>query len=307
MTVIALCYNHARFLEEALDSIQAQTYGPIQLIIADDASTDGSPALIKSWIAERGLDHEMVFNDHNLGICASLNKAMTYAQGKYIAIVATDDVWLPNKLAVQVEKMESLPDSVGVAYADAAVIDEEGNSVRASLIRSWGFADAPDGDLFIQLLGRNPIPAPTALVRRTCFDAVGGYDETLSYEDLDMWLRIARQYRFVYLDEVLARYREVGTSLSRRRGTRSLESTVRIHLKWLGTTRASDLVLRRTLPGMVWRLYRHGDEHVSRYVGTTLRLAPGFHTLGMYVLVRLGVRHAQLRALKAALGEGLPK
>lgn len=306
ISVIALCYNHAPFLKETLDSIQAQTYAPIQLIIVDDGSCDQSRDLITRWASKTDLDHELVFNERNLGICGSLNRALSRAKGEYVAIVATDDVWFPQKLAVQVARIETLP-HVGVVYSDAAVIDEGGAHVSESLIRSWGFAEAPEGDLFIQFLEKNPVPAPTALIRKSCFDAVGDYDESLSFEDLDMWLRIAGHYHFAYIDEVLALYREVTTSLSRQRNTKFLESTVRIHLKWLGKGEASDSILRRTIPEMVWRLYRHGDRHVSGYVGPSFRLAPSLRTLAAYLFVRVGIRHAHLRSVKRVIGRLLPK
>lgn len=298
VTVIALCYNHARFLRETLESIRAQTYEAIQWIIVDDASQDGSPAVIRQWVSDRGIDCTLLLHERNMGICASLNDGLSHAKGEYVAIVATDDVWLPEKISLQVAAMEALPSHVGVVYSDAAVVDEQGRALRPSILAWWGFEEPPQGDIFHQLLELNPVPAPTALIKRACFDVVGGYDETLAFEDLDMWLRTSRHFHFAYVGGVVALYRQVGTSMLHVQSSRILESSVRARLKWLGSGPESDRLLRRTVPNSVLTLYRLGDPNVRQHVGVSLRLGPGPRTLALFVLVRLGISHANLRALR---------
>lgn len=298
VTVIALCYNHGRYLEATLDSIRLQTYWPLQLVIIDDASRDGSPRLIQSWLDSHDLDCDLLLHDRNLGICASLNDGLSMARGDYIAIVATDDVWLPEKIATQVARLESLPTHVGVSYGDAAMIDTEGRRIGDSVIRFWGFEEPPEGWLFMQLLRLNPVPAPTALVRKACFEAVGAYDESLAFEDLDMWLRVARRFHFSYVPEVLALYRIVPGSLSRRTGTDFLESMVRIHLKCFGVTPAADRLLRRRIPNLLLELYRKGDRRLRHHVWAGLRLAPSPRMFGLFVLVRLGIQYSHVRTLE---------
>ena len=194
VTVIATCFNHERFVVESLESIRAQTYPNIQLIIADDCSTDGSVPLIRDWLTQTGTVCTLILHDENQGVCRTRNESLAHAHGKYVSSLSTDDVWLPHKLADQVEQMEKLPLRVGVVYCDAARMDVEGRPLPNTFIEQIGTVERmPEGNLYETLLARNFIPAGATLVRRECYEEVGSYDESLIYEDWDMWLRIARR------------------------------------------------------------------------------------------------------------------
>ncbi len=126
VTVIACCYNHSAFVVESLESIRRQTYPRVQLIITDDASTDDSDAVITDWIARHQMSCTYLRHHTNKGICKTLNEALSHATGKYIALLATDDLWMHDKLANQIGIMETLPEKVGVLYSNAMQIDEAG-------------------------------------------------------------------------------------------------------------------------------------------------------------------------------------
>src|SRR5262245_27753084 len=126
VTVIALCYNHERFAVECLDSIRNQSYPGIQLIIIDDCSRDRSADIIEDWIRRHRMECTFLRHEANVGICKSINEGVRIAHGKYVAVVATDDVWLPNKVASQVEILEAGPGNIGVLHGDALAIDEHG-------------------------------------------------------------------------------------------------------------------------------------------------------------------------------------
>ena len=214
VSVIALCYNHARFAIDCLESIFAQTYRKTELIIMDDASTDSSVQVIRDWISSRGLKCTFIAHSHNVGVCGTLNEALSRATGKYISMVSTDDSWEPDKLERQVPMMETAPEDVGVLYSDAWRMNEDGVRIPGMFIESYGhFSTMPTGDIFPILFDGNFIPAMTTLVRRTCYATVGLYDERLSYEDWDMWLRIAHVYKYLFSTRVSATYRLVSTSL----------------------------------------------------------------------------------------------
>ena len=216
VTVVVVCYNQARFVWECLESVRLQTYENIELIVIDDCSDDGSVSVIESWIAAQHLKPRFVVHKQNEGICKTFNDALSYASGKYVSIIAADDVYLPEKTETQVTLFESLPNQVGVIYTDALQMDASGNLLEQHFIETHrAFEVIPEGKLFDVLLEGNFIPAMSTMVRRECYQKVGLYDEQLTYEDLDMWLRISRYYDFVFCPVISAKYRVLSTSMSR--------------------------------------------------------------------------------------------
>jgi glycosyltransferase involved in cell wall biosynthesis len=215
VSVIAICYNHQDFLKECLESIRQQTYPYIQLIILDDCSTDSSVSLIQQWMREHASQAVFIPHQKNQGICRTLNEGLKWVQGKYVSIISTDDKWLLDKIERQVEKMETLSEEVGVLYSDAYRIDRDGQPMMPLFIE-WAREGVgqPEGNIFSILLDGNFIPAPSVLIRRACYDKVGGYDERLSYEDWDMWLRIAVHFQFAYSPHIATQYRSLSNSLS---------------------------------------------------------------------------------------------
>lgn len=216
VTVIAVCYNHARFVIECLDSIRAQTYPHVQIIIMDDCSGDDSVAAIRDWIKCNGIECNFIVHEQNQGVCRTFNEALDLAKGKYISIIATDDSWLPDKLSRQVALMENVPDNVGIVYSDAYQMNEHGQRLPEMFIAAHRpFETMPEGDLRECLVVSNFIPAMTTLIRRAVYDCVGRYDERLAYEDWDFWLRAACHFHFIYSSHPSANYRILETSMMR--------------------------------------------------------------------------------------------
>jgi glycosyltransferase involved in cell wall biosynthesis len=238
VTVIAVCYNHEKFVLECLRAIEQQSYSHIQLIIIDDVSKDRSVSLITEWVAQTKLNAFFIQHSENKGICKNLNEGLQHAKGKYIAITATDDVWLPHKIESQVHLLEQSSEKVGVVYSDAYRIDEDGKLLPKHFIEQYrtNFIP-PQGNIFPLLMRGNFIPAMSTLVRRSCYDKVGFYDEDLCYEDYDMWLRLSSQFDFVYSPEIATKYRIVSTSLSHQFLNKGLIQSkmadIQIYRKWL--------------------------------------------------------------------------
>lgn len=259
VSAIVLCYNHARFVREALNSVRSQSYGEIQLIVVDDCSKDDSVRVIETWIEDHGSNCLFLRHPKNRGICASLNHALSHARGKYVAAFAADDIWLPAKTEIQVALLESVSDKVGVAFSDAYRIGESGEELPGLFIATHRPMQCiPTGKVFDQLWEGNFIPAMATMVRRTCFDRVGTYDESLTYEDWDMWLRLSLEYEFCYGPEPLAKYRVVSTSMVRTMMPAIQESSAHICVKLLQLGKLNKS--QRSLAGL--RLLRHGK---SRY------------------------------------------
>ena len=291
VTVVALCYNHERFLEECLESIAAQSQPPTQLIITDDASTDSSAALIERWIARTELPVTFIHHEKNRGLCATLNEALAISTGNYISLISTDDVMEPDKLSVQASAMHAMPATTAVLYSDVIVIDETGD-LRPQTYgeTTWWFDRPPQGHVFNELLRLNFIPAVSALIRRSALEAVGGYDETLVFEDWDMWLRLADRFEIRYSDYLSARHRILETSLYHSRRLAMAESKIRLLQKWL-----DDPELRPRVVGRI-RQEVHFIYEVDRKASLThLRrlcdLQGGARTWGRYLMARLGVSY----------------
>jgi glycosyltransferase involved in cell wall biosynthesis len=267
VSTIVLCFNQCRFVSETLESVKAQTYQATQLIIVDDCSSDDSVATIEHWLQETGLGCTFIRHQENQGICKSLNDALAVSTGKYISMVASDDVWLPDKTARQVKIMESQPDQVGVLYSDAFQIDEQGRPLPDTFILEArrNLPEMPQGQVLHMLdllLEGNFIPGMTTLIRRNCYNEVGLYDEDLPWEDWDMWLRIARHYSFLYSTTASAKYRHHEKSLSHSDHARMLKEAIKIGLKQfrLGDLREDQKsTLIRTLLNWSAELYSRDD------------------------------------------------
>jgi glycosyltransferase involved in cell wall biosynthesis len=216
VTFFVACFNQARFVEDALESLRAQTFKDYELIIWDDASQDGSPAIIEKWLRDNGVRHHFIRNETNLGVCKCLNLVLGRARGQFIAGLAADDLMMPERLEQQVSFFRGQPECVGLVYSDAYTMNEDG-SLRPESMLEWCKAEhptPPEGRVFADLLRYNFVPAPTAMYRSSVFARVGLYDDSLPYEDFDMLLRIAREFEFRYLPERLVKYRVTSGALN---------------------------------------------------------------------------------------------
>jgi len=216
VTVVALCHNHAPFLREALDSVLAQTYPHLEVWLVDDASTDGSPAILREYAAAHPAWHLLLLPE-NVGNCRAFNQAFRQSRGEFVVDFATDDVLLPDRLARQVAQFAALDARYGMVYSNAELIDEQGRSLGPHYFPGAPARRRPaSGWVFADVLARYFISTPTMLVRRACLAALGGYDEALAYEDFDFWVRASRDWQFGYLAEVTTRKRKHPRAMSAR-------------------------------------------------------------------------------------------
>ena len=208
VTVLTLVYNTGKHAIRGLDSVLAQTYPheKIQHIIIDDCSTDDSVALIEYWISQHP-EHRCEFIQHkkNLGICPSLNEFLSLAKGKYYSGMS-DDLWKPERLRICIEEFEKLPEDYALLYTPIDICDENDRIIDTNVLaRHKG--NFPDD--FVELLTRGvQIPATSSIHRLSALLEVGGYDERLSFEDVDMLLRLCGKYKFHLLNNSLSIYRK---------------------------------------------------------------------------------------------------
>lgn len=184
VSVIIPTYNRERFIADAIDSVLTQTYDDFEVIVVDDGSSDGTPAILSRYADDR-LIH---LRQNNNGRSRARNRALAIARGKYIAFLDSDDVYLPDKLALQVSFLDSHPD-VGMIYTSAACIDEEGRGIN------YRYVASVSGDIYRHIAFFEPvtITLPTVMARRSVFDRAGMFDERMErFEDTDMWRRISK-------------------------------------------------------------------------------------------------------------------
>ncbi|MBC7407505.1 MAG: glycosyltransferase [Arcicella sp.] len=209
MTIIAICYNHEQFIEECLQSIINQTYKNIELIIVDDFSVDKSREIMLIF-SQKNIGINCIFNKYNVGNCRSFNQALKIAKGKYIIDLSTDDVLKPNKIEEQVKKFEESED-IGIVFSDAEYIDEYSNWLGIFYKKNQRI---PEGNIYEEILKKSFIMPSSMMIRKSILDKLGGYDENLSYEDFDFWVRSSRRYDYAYVPQILVQQRILNGSHS---------------------------------------------------------------------------------------------
>ena len=228
VTIICLCYNHEAYVVESLNSVINQSYPSIELIIVDDCSSDSSKNVIRTWL-EKNPQIRFIANETNLGNTKSFNKALKLAKGEYVIDLAADDILLPNCITLQIEAFKnSHYKNLGAVYGNVELILENGTfdsyyfpvNEQKKVIEN-----RITGDIYLTVLsGGNSICSVSAMIKKTVFDHLQGYDETLAYEDLDFWIRASRQYEFDFIDELLVQKRIVedslGSDFSKKKGSR---------------------------------------------------------------------------------------
>lgn len=209
VTVIIPSYNHARYIESCIHSVLNQTYPAIELIVLDDGSSDGSPAIIERLAAQ----HSFYFEAQtNMGLARTLNKGIALSHGKYICTLGSDDIFMLDKIKKQMLFMEAHPE-IAVCGGNQIVIDSDGLIVnqrqKFECFRTMDF-----DDLFLQ---RQPgIPASSAMIRRDVIEREGAYDPAIPLEDMYLWYKLtARGHRIAGLNDVLIYYRKHATNTYR--------------------------------------------------------------------------------------------
>jgi len=207
VSVVVKSYNHAQFVAQTIQSILDQSFQDFEIIVTDDASTDGTPDIIRSFADARiSLDVFPI----NRGISAAMNATLARARGELIAILNSDDYALPGRLERQVAFLDAYP-NIGAVFTMPKIIDESG-SPTASFFDFRTALALPDFSRRSWLrhffFKCNLLCAPTAMIRQSVYAACGDYDPRLTnLQDLDMWVRLATVSAIHVLSEELTAYR----------------------------------------------------------------------------------------------------
>ena len=192
VSVIIPTYNRGWIIKEAIDSVLAQDYTEFELIVVDDGSTDHTSDVLDSY----GDDIKVLFQK-NKGVSAARNRGIAEASGKFIAFLDSDDLWLPQKLTVQIEFFNQTP--------DALICQTEEVWIRNGLrVNPKKRHKKPSGMIFNPSLELCLVSPSAVMIRRSLFGRVGKFDETLpACEDYDLWLRISCRFSVHLIDTPL--------------------------------------------------------------------------------------------------------
>jgi len=214
VSVIIPAFNCQETISETLDSVFAQTYPNVEILVIDDGSTDDTPRRIHELAADR-LRYIRIENSG--GPARPRNVGIAEARGEFIAFLDSDDLWLPTKLEDQVNVFTADPrlSMVFVLYVQFA---QDGDLPGTALPRDPKRFTGTGWRVFRELYLRAALPNSGMMVRRSTLLAAGGFNErpeAVAVEDSDLWLRICLGHEIGYVPKVLVRYRLSSTSLSR--------------------------------------------------------------------------------------------
>ena len=202
VAVICLCYNHEQYVVEAIDSVLSQTYDNIELIVVDDASTDNSQQVIKAHL-QKFSDVKFIGLSDNVGNCKAFNIGWQASNGEYVIDLAADDILFRERVSVGVDAFNKNSPDYGVHFTDAQMINRERTIIRDHRTTSFFSQEVPQGIIFRVLLSKYFINPVTMMYSKTMLDYLGGYDETLAYEDFDLWIRSSKKFKYCYTDQIL--------------------------------------------------------------------------------------------------------
>jgi glycosyltransferase involved in cell wall biosynthesis len=257
VSVVIPTYNYGHYVAEAVESVLAQTYKNIEIIVVDDGSTDDTEDRLEAY-----RDRIRYIRQQNQGCSMARNSGIHAAKGEWIAFLDADDIWHPRKLEIQIAYLAGHPD-VGLLASDSS----------KDISRGWPEC-ASKSDLPAERIGLEDIAVRSqfgpsgVIVRKQCFDKVGLFDTDLrSVEDRDMWIRIACHYQIAKLRLPLWWYRMHSTSMSY-----AAERMIAFERKVLQRAFAVHPLLRRN-----WRVRLEAFSYYHRSSAYT------YDTAGMHV------------------------
>jgi len=297
VTVLMPVYNGELHVGEAIESVLVQSFADFELLIVNDGSTDGTGEIVGSYTDPRVV---IVENAENRGLGRSLNVGVGLARGELLARLDADDVSHPERLARQVALMDSQP-----LVAMVATWFTETNSEGRVVIR--GTPPADPTAMRWSLLFHCPIIHSTVMLRRSVFEDVGPYDESIRYaEDYDLWARIARRRIISTVEETLVEYRQRPGSMTFSYGDDVLKGPRRIalaqmrHIAEAGGEDAAafDESFHACASGVLWRTSSVDNDDVIVMVRKLFRLHSAFCRA-------YGLAHGDAKAHRAGVGARL--
>jgi glycosyltransferase involved in cell wall biosynthesis len=245
VTALIPTYNSELYICQTIESVLAQAYPIHEVIVVDDGSTDRTEQVLAAYAGRI-----RYIRQANAGPPVARNTGLAVATGEWVALLDSDDLWVPNKIKLQIEYVDQHP-SCSAVYSDMTTFDAGGiieHSVKLSRNLSM-----PSGRIFPQLFAETLFQTSSLMIRKSCIDQSGGFDTTLRMgDDYEFFMRMARHYDFGYVDESLVLYRQ-----HLNQGTRTWGKVLQQGEPW------EFLVLRRIVDQYPEIYEELGTEHVN--------------------------------------------
>ncbi len=201
VSIIIPCYNGSDYIGEAIESVLAQSCKDWELIIIDDASTDDSTDIVKKYCTNKKIS--ILKNKKNLGIAGTKNKGILKSKGEFIAFLDQDDIWDNNKLSLQTKRLQQ-DSSAGVICTGMLFIDSQANATTIFK----GFDDKDQQELIKNLYITPVNSSSTMMIRRSCIDKTGAFDQSLKgWDDYELLMRIGLDFKILYEAALLVKKR----------------------------------------------------------------------------------------------------
>lgn len=208
VSIICICWNHEKYIEQCLNSILAQSYKNFEIIFIDNHSTDNSFEIAGNIIQKSGFSYSLNQRTANFGISNNINFAINLCKGKYIISLSTDDWLTEDSIAKKVNYLEANPQFAMVS-SNGYIYNENINETIPYIEKR-----AKTGFLFHDLLKNNFIFAIGVLIKLSVIKEVGLYDENSPIEDWSMWIKISKNHQIGFIPDKLAYYRKHGNNFS---------------------------------------------------------------------------------------------
>lgn len=196
ISVIIPTYNCAQYLPKAIESVLNQKFKNYEIIVIDDGSQDSTKNVIKHY--QKYIQY--VYYQENHGVSYARNIGIKKAQGKYIAFLDADDLWLSDKLKIQIECFEKYPE-IGLVFSDVIVLDENKEEKKYKIRNFKKNIES--------LIQNNFITTSSVMIKKECFEKVGMFNTNFFIaEDYDLWLRIIQHYSVYHVSQCLVKYKK---------------------------------------------------------------------------------------------------
>ncbi len=269
VSIVVPSFQQARFLRAAIDSILSQDYRPLEVLVMDGGSTDGSVDILKSYG-----DQIMYFSGPDGGQCNAINKGLNKCRGEIVAWLNSDDFYYPGAISKAVEALQS--------DSGSALLYGEGNLVSESGEVIWRFPETVPFNLWRLSNHSDYILQPTVFFRREALFACGLLDEGLHWGlDWDLWIRIGKRFPFIYYNDVLAASRIYGETKTATGGYRRLREIIQM-LKSHNGTLFSPAAVAHTIITLIRGIYRNKELITSDIM--TNSLPESFQRVGAPVI-----------------------
>ena len=268
VSIIIPVFNCETYIVEAIESALAQTHHPIEIIVVNDGSTDGTMLALRSFG-----DRIKVIDQANGGVAKARNAGLAAAKGEYVAFLDADDVWLPGKVSAQVRSLDANPD-VGACYVAWHVWspDTDGSFHRPEFVfesvDSIRIDTKKSGFIYGRLIFDCEMLTTTVMIRSSIVRKIGEFNNNLKCgEDYDYWLRLSQITKINCLSCIYALYRVVVGSASRRAPSQNYELTViKTAIERFGLTDSSGIKIdpKRIKKRMDTLVFRFGYIHLRQ-------------------------------------------